>query len=373
MGSLRDPEMEDKHQGSVSPMETREARTSCFTKVPGLGLKIAPVNVPLSRRLQTLSVLFWMGFFLFSGVIGTFGTLYILLYTRLWPLSVLYLTFIYWDFDTMNRGGRKGWTVKWARGWQLWRHFCNFFPIKIVKTAELDPEKNYLLCSHPHGILCCGAVGAFATDGADFNDIFPGITPHGLTLSVQFWFPLHRELVYWLGGCCASKRGIKYLLLSEPKGQATVLVPGGARESLNGDKDRIRLVLNKRKGFIKMALETGVSLVPTFSFGEQRVYDLVPNPPGSYLRRLQDWVLAKTTIPLFFFMGRGVFQYSMGIVPFRHPIHVVVGAPIPVTQTDCPTTEEVDTLHAQYVQALKDLYTEHNPKYGEKGVELVVE
>ena len=68
---------------------------------------------------------------------------------------------------------------------------------------------------------------------------------------------------------------MRSLLTSEEKGVATVLVPGGARESLNGDKDRIRLVLNNRKGFIKMALETGVSLVPTFSFGEQRVYDLV--------------------------------------------------------------------------------------------------
>ena len=37
----------------------------------------------------------------------------------------------------------------------------------------------------------------------------------------------------------------------------------------------IRLVLKKRKGFIKLAIKHGVPLVPTFSFGEQRVYDLV--------------------------------------------------------------------------------------------------
>jgi len=156
--------MEDKPQGSISPMEKREARTSCFTKVPVLGFKMAPVNIPMSRRLQTFSVLFWMSYFLFSGLIGTGITLYILLFTRFWYLSVLYLSFIYWDFDTMNRGGRRGWILKWVRNWPLWRHFCNFFPIKIVKTAELDPKQNYLLGSHPHGILCTGAVGAFGTE-----------------------------------------------------------------------------------------------------------------------------------------------------------------------------------------------------------------
>ena len=64
-------------------------------------------------------------------------------------------------------------------------------------------------------------------------------------------------------------------LLKVKKGIATVLVPGGARESLNGEKDQIRLVLKNRKGFIKLAIKHGVPLVPTFSFGEQRVYDLV--------------------------------------------------------------------------------------------------
>ena len=126
-----------------------------------------------------------------------------------------------------------------------------------------------------------------------------------------------------LGGCAASKRGMESLLKIK-KGIATVLVPGGARESLNGEKDEIRffsfciifwyslsivdqpcfpsvpflsilfcitlylsfcafflinvcirLVLKKRKGFIKLAIRHGVPLVPTFSFGEQRVYDLV--------------------------------------------------------------------------------------------------
>jgi hypothetical protein len=58
-------------------------------------------------------------------------------------------------------------------------------------------------------------------------------------------------------------------------------VVGGALEALQGEKNVIRLVLNRRKGFIKLALRFGVDLVPTFSFGENSIYDQVSNPPGT--------------------------------------------------------------------------------------------
>ena len=76
------------------------------------------------------------------------------------------------------RGGRRGWLTDWVRGWQLWVHFANFFPIKMVKTAELDSEKNYLLCSHPHGVLSAGAYSCFATEGTSFSRVLTAHTKH---------------------------------------------------------------------------------------------------------------------------------------------------------------------------------------------------
>ena len=37
----------------------------------------------------------------------------------------------------------------------------------------------------------------------------------------------------------------------------------------------MRLILKKKKGFVKLALKCGDSLVPTFSFGEASIYDKV--------------------------------------------------------------------------------------------------
>ena len=79
---------------------------------------------------------------------------------------------------------------------------------------------------------------------------------------------------------------------------------------------------------MKKALQHGADLVPTFSFGENLVFsNPISNPKGSFLRNLQDKTLDVIGWPFPFFMGRGVFQYSFGVMPKRRPI-TVVGKPI---------------------------------------------
>ena len=45
--------------------------------------------------------------------------------------------------------------------------------IRLIRTVELDQTKNYIFGSHPHGLLCSGMFGAFATEGADVGKLFP--------------------------------------------------------------------------------------------------------------------------------------------------------------------------------------------------------
>ena len=60
----------------------------------------------------------------------------------------------------------------------VWKYAASFYPAKIVKTAELDPDGNYIFCAHPHGIFCSSLFLAFATEAMDFSRLYPG------------WFPL---------------------------------------------------------------------------------------------------------------------------------------------------------------------------------------
>lgn len=138
---------------------------------------------------------------------------------------------------------------------------------------------------------------------------------------------------------------------------------GGAQEALYARPGIYRLVLNKRKGFAKIAIQTGASIVPVFSFNEVEVYDQPSNEPGTKLRSFQEFCKKWTGIAPAIFIGRGFFQYSFGLIPRRHPITTVVGAPIDAVQNGAPTNEQIDELHEKFVDALQKLFEDHKHKY----------
>lgn len=63
--------------------------------------------------------------------------------------------------------------------------------------------------------------------------------------------------------------------------------------------------------------------MPVFSFGETDLYDQMNNPKGSWLRWAQELCRRITGIAPVVPLGRGLFQYSFGIVPHRRPVNTV--------------------------------------------------
>ena len=85
--------------------------------------------------------------------------------------------------------------TEWFRNLSIWKYYAKYFPVKLIKTAELDPSKgNYLFGNHPHGILCSGVFASFLTDGAGWSTIFPNLSPCVLTLQGFHQAPGLREL-----------------------------------------------------------------------------------------------------------------------------------------------------------------------------------
>lgn len=154
-------------------------------------IKLAPLNVPRHRRLETLAALCWIMMPFFLGPICWAMMIYLIAHTTTFRyLALAYLIWMYMDKETCERGGRR---INWFRKLRWWQHYRNYFPVHLVATQPLPPDRNYLFACFPHGILSSGAFSAFGTDAHDLDTIMPGIKPYVCTLKINFDMPLVRE------------------------------------------------------------------------------------------------------------------------------------------------------------------------------------
>ncbi|XP_075851471.1 2-acylglycerol O-acyltransferase 3-like [Microcebus murinus] len=285
-----------------------------------------------------------------------------LLFTSLWSISVLYLVWLYLDWDTPNQGGRRH---DWMRNFTLWKDLRDYYPIKLVKTAELPPNQNYVVGSHPHGVMCTGVFCNLSTESNGFSKHFPGIQTCLTGLSGLFCLPVYRDYAMCYGMRPVNRQSLDFVLSQPQRGQAVVIMIGGAHEMLYASPGQHCLTLRKRKGFVRLALRHGASLVPVYSFGENDIFRIKAFPEDSWQFRCQMLFKKLLGFPPFIIWGRSLFlANSWGLLPFAVPITTVVGRPIPVPRRLHPTTDEVDHYHAVYMKALEQLFEEHKESCG---------
>ncbi|TCD67402.1 diacylglycerol O-acyltransferase 1 [Steccherinum ochraceum] len=334
-----------------------------------------PSKIPRKRRMQTMAVAIWSTTIINGMVIF----LFLCSFPPLWPLLALYYTWMTFD-KSPERGGRFN---PWVRHLGFWKYFADYYPSSFLKTCDLPPDRPYVFGYHPHGIIGMGAICTFATESTGFSKAFPGIVPHLLTLSSNFTIPFYRDVLLALGIC-----------------SAITIVVGGAAESLAAHPGTADLTLRKRLGFIKVAIQHGADLVPVFSFGENDIYDQMPNDKGTSVYTLQKKFqnMFGFTLPLFH--GRGLlncaflfpllpdnlalrlptlagrlempadnlkltlavlavlFTDSLGMMPYRRRIVTVT-----VEQCDKPTLDEVVRVQEQYIEELMRIWNTHKDDF----------
>ncbi|KAH6630841.1 diacylglycerol acyltransferase-domain-containing protein [Chaetomium sp. MPI-SDFR-AT-0129] len=322
------------------------------------GIRFAPWNIPYGRRLQTMAVLVHC-----LGIAMTVSFFFFLCAIPLtWPILIPYL--LHMLLSKSATDGRLRARSEWFRRLMVWKFFAGYFPAELHKTHELPATRKYIFGYHPHGIISHGAFAAFGTEALGFGKKFPGITNSLLTLDSNFRIPLYRDYILALGIQSVSKESITSILTTggrdgDGMGRAVTIVIGGARESLEAHPGTLRLVLGQRKGFVKMAMRTGADLVPVLAFGENDLYDQLSADEHPLLHRLQMWVLHTLRFTLPFLHGRGIFNYDVGLMPYRRPLNIVVGRPIPVRKLAAGEkldVREMDRLHAEYVAELEGMY-----------------
>ncbi|EHB15807.1 Acyl-CoA wax alcohol acyltransferase 2 [Heterocephalus glaber] len=269
------------------------------------------------------------------------GNLYLLAFTSYWLVTVFICIWLAFDWKTPERGGRR---FNCVRQWRLWRHYCNYFPNKLLKTRDISPSHNYILVCHPHGLMSHACFGNFATEATGFSKIFPGITSYTLTLGAFFWLPFLRDYVMSAGICSVSQSSMDFLLTHKGKGNMLIVVVGGLAECRYSLPGSSTLVLKNQFDFVRMALRHGVALIPAYSFGETELYNQHIFSPGGLVNCFQKW-----------------FQSLVHIYPCAFYGH---GEPLSLPKIENPSQADVTKYHELYIDALRKLFDKHKTKFG---------
>lgn len=191
-------------------------------------------------------------------------------------------------------------------------------------------------------------------NGRRYLYLFQFLTP-GIFFYVPVSAAVSESLLQsaWSGCYPVSRASITHLLSKSGKGNAVVIVIGGAAESLSSSPGANTVLVKQRKGFVRMALEFGwectlchtlshlarqlwsparrthqcnlltmmchrADLVPVYSFGENELFKQVIFSEGSFGRRLQDLFKKIVGFAPCLFVGD-----RLPVMPYRIPITTV--------------------------------------------------
>jgi len=319
-----------------------------------LGAKVAPLHVPIPRRVEA----FACGCVVYLPIIVFFLLAWITYHFRLtWPVILFYPIYALMDKAPHER---KLW--RQARQHIVFKRCADYFPATLIKsdpTSKWDTTVPYMIGYHPHGVCGFGAALAFGTDALGWNLKFPDLDIRLATVFMKVRVPLLWEFLSRLGGISGNRATLVDAL---KPGRVVVVNVGGRQEFLDHTPGQYVLTVRAHKDFFKTALQRGASLVPAFGFGENQLFTKSDQLNGS-MGSMQLWIEQHLGMSVPLFNGRHLFTYNAGPMPFRQRLTVVVGQPIPVDQCDgIPTEEQVNLLQDVYVEALRALFEDWQPK-----------
>ena len=221
------------------------------------------------------------------------------------------------------------------------------------KQKQQQPHQPLLYAVHPHGAFCLGWSALFCSKIMNDAKVQFCFSP------VLFTSPLFRLWSRLTGtpGSADKSSMINYMMKKKDGKQRNhlALPPGGFEEATLTCRNKDRVYIKKRTGFVKLALQHGYNIVPVYTFGENQTYD---NIQGMW--NFRPW-LNKLGIPAIVVFGSWFFP----ILPKRDNcgLRIVVGEPVVLPTISNPSREEVKHWHDKYITALTRIFEEHKEEY----------
>eukprot|EP00521_Asterionellopsis_glacialis_P013636 CAMPEP_0195296906 /NCGR_PEP_ID=MMETSP0707-20130614/20381_1 /TAXON_ID=33640 /ORGANISM="Asterionellopsis glacialis, Strain CCMP134" /LENGTH=212 /DNA_ID=CAMNT_0040358539 /DNA_START=373 /DNA_END=1011 /DNA_ORIENTATION=- len=210
----------------------------------------------------------------------------------------------------------------------------------------------------PHGVISFGAICLGVSE--DTNQ-FRGRVRTGVASAV-LKIPIIKHVMGIFGLTDVSRRNLQSILKKPGIEGSVFLYVGGMAELFKSTRKKEVLYLSKRKGFIKLALQEGVDIVPLYLFGNTSIFTVFKTGRLADLSR-------KLQVSLTYFWGKWYLP-----VPRDDKLLYVGGQPLGIPHIPEPTQEEIDHWHKKYCQEVTrifDKYKELVPAYKHK--ELIID
>jgi 1-acyl-sn-glycerol-3-phosphate acyltransferase len=207
----------------------------------------------------------------------------------------------------------------------------------ILEQKENIPNRNALYVCSPHGLVGYSWFFHFSFCLSDW----PSSSPRPLLAahSILFHIPIAKEILEANRCIEASERSILNAL---QKGHSVALIVGGVEEMFHAGDSTVKLVLKKRKGYVRLAKQAGVPLVPVYTHGET---SLLGSESSWLWKQFSGWMYRWTHLQFPLPSWQHVKEFARIVRgPLETPVKTFVLAPIETQE------KEEESLRKDYIQ-----------------------
>jgi len=228
------------------------------------------------------------------------------------------------------------------------------FPIHILHPI---PDRSIRIW-HPHGISATtiGIHNVYRISDPKYTDTRTVI--HYVFAMVPFLHDIGRFM-----NCISSEY---QEMVKALKTSSITIGLGGVDEMGRVKHKQLELVIKKRKGIFKIALETGTPIVPVLTYGENEIFPETDNEILIWVnQRFYEVFRMRLSLPSL----QSIRNWANLLVRPLEPVHTYTGRPIYVKKIDKPTDRHIRILRNIYIKRIRELFAETNP--GEFSLKIV--